>query len=153
VDRRTLTGAALFAAGLLALGGRAAAADEANAEHPHAAHFLACAKECSDCQRECDSCANHCAHMVADGKKDHLKTLGTCADCATLCTTAARITARQGPFAVAACEACTKACAGCGAGCEKFPDDAHMKRRAEECRRCEKACRDMIEHAGRDGEK
>ena len=40
-----------------------------------------------------------------------------------------------------------KACAKCAAACEKFPDDAHMKKCAAECRKCEKACKDMLAHA------
>jgi hypothetical protein len=126
-------------------------ADEKRApddKHPHAAAFLDCAKACSDCQRECDSCALHCADLVAAGKKDHLRTLGTCADCANFCATAAQIVARQGPLSATICEACAKACDVCGSACEKFADDEHMKRCAQECRRCEKACREMLKHTG-----
>ncbi len=144
--------AGLAAAALLVLGARAPAADTAAADDPHAMHakhFMECAKACADCQRECDSCASHCAHLVAEGKKEHMKTLGTCADCASICSTAARITARGGPFSGTICEACAKACAACGAACDQVGgDDEHMKRCAEECRRCEKACRGMLQMVG-----
>ena len=114
----------------------------------HAEHFDKCAKACADCMRECESCAHHCGHLVASGKKEHLKTLGTCADCAEFCASAAKIVSRHGPMAVPACEACAKACDVCAAACEKTSDDAHMKRCAQACRDCAKACRDMAKHAG-----
>jgi hypothetical protein len=113
-------------------------------EHHEA--FEKCAKACTDCQRECDHCAAHCAKMLAEGKKDHLKTLRTCQDCATHCAAAAGIVARMGPFSDLICTACAEACARCGKACERFPDDKHMKRCAEECFRCEKACREMLKH-------
>lgn len=105
-----------------------------------------CAKSCSDCQRMCDSCATHCAHMLHEGKKEHLKTLTTCQDCATVCSAAARIVARGGPFSNTICTACVDACSRCGKACEQFPDDKHMKACAEECRKCETACKHMVKH-------
>jgi hypothetical protein len=138
-----LTG--LAAALLLALG---AGADEKPAADHHAGAFADCAKACTDCQRECDSCARHCALLVADGKKDHMTTLGTCSDCAEVCSTAAHITSRQGPMSVTICEACAKTCDTCGEACAKFKDDEHMKQCSESCKACAKACREMIKHAG-----
>ena len=117
----------------------------------HAEHdemLQACAKACSDCQRQCDTCASHCAHMLAEGKKEHLTTLMTCRDCATICAAAAQIVAGGGPFSSIICESCATACSECAKACEKFPDDKHMKACAEECRKCEKACRGMLKHAG-----
>ncbi len=141
---------------LLVSGARSPAADNAPANDPHAmhaGHFQECAKACADCQRECDSCASHCAHLVAEGKKEHMKTLGTCTDCASICSTAARITARGGPLAGTVCEACAKACAACGAACDQVGgDDEHMKRCAEECRRCEKVCKGMLHMVGHDSD-
>jgi hypothetical protein len=153
MDRRKLLYVVgLVVAGLL-LAARSPAADEPKSADHHAGHMMECSKACAECMRACESCAHHCAHMVADGKKDHLLTLGTCADCGSICSTAAKVTARHGPLAVPICEGCAKACAACGEACAKFPDDEHMKRCAEECRRCEKACRDMIEHVGQQSAK
>jgi hypothetical protein len=139
----------LMAAGLV-LGGLSAPAQNQKADsRPHDAHaYHECAAACNACQLQCDSCARHCAELVAEGKKEHLTTLGTCADCANFCSAAAQIVARRGPLSVTTCQACAKACAVCGAACEKFPDDEHMKRCAQECRKCEKACLAMVEHAG-----
>jgi hypothetical protein len=107
------------------------------------------AKACTECLRECESCAHHCALLVAEGKKDHLKTLDSCSDCADVCVAAAQIVSRHGPMAVLVCEACAKACDTCGTECEKFPADEHMKRCAKACRDCAKACREMIQMVGK----
>jgi hypothetical protein len=112
-----------------------------------------CAKACADCSRECESCARHCAMMLAEGKKAHLKTLATCADCGDFCALAARIVSRQGPTYVTTCEACVKVCDLCAGACEEFKDDEHMKRCAKACRDCASACREMLKHAGHVGEK
>lgn len=114
----------------------------------HRAHFEKCALECNNCQRACDDCALHCASMLAEGKKEHRKTLETCLDCADHCAAAARIVSRQGPFSALICKACAEACARCGKECERFPDDARMKQCAQECRKCEQACNEMLRHAG-----
>jgi hypothetical protein len=140
----------LVAAGLFALGGASPAAgdkDKDGGAH-HGGHFLECAKACDACQLECDSCSRHCAEQVADGKKEHMRTLGTCADCGAICSAAARITARGGPMSATICDACARSCDMCAEACDKVgPDDAHMKRCAEECRKCARACREMIKHA------
>ncbi len=112
----------------------------------HDAVLQACAKACSDCQRACDTCTTHCTHMLHEGKHEHLTTLMSCQDCATVCTAAAQIIARGGPQSVLICECCAKACDQCGTACEKFPDDKHMQACAEECRKCEKACKAMPKH-------
>lgn len=117
----------------------------------HAEHdemLQACAKACSDCQRACDTCATHCAHLMADGKKEHLTSLMTCRDCATICAAAAQIVAGGGPFSGIVCDSCTTACAECAKMCATFPDDKHMQVCADECRKCEKACRTMLKHLG-----
>jgi hypothetical protein len=152
---RNRTGAllAVIAVGLLSLGlpGHAddkAPADTKAAEHKHSSHFMDCAKACHACARECEACSVHCAKLVAEGKKDHLKTLKTCQDCATFCTAAASMTARAGPFSDLICKSCEEACKRCGEACEKFKDDEMMKKCAEECRRCEKACRTMLKEMG-----
>jgi hypothetical protein len=143
------TGIALLAGqvSVQAQGQKGKTAAGAQEDH-HAAVFEHCAKACSDCQRSCDSCARHCAHLVAEGKKEHLKTLGTCVDCANVCATAAQIVARQGQFSDLICKACAQACERCGKACAQYPDDRHMKACAEECRRCEQACRTMLQHLG-----
>lgn len=152
IGRRAFGMTGLSAMALAALEGNVfAQAPQAAVGAPHHmehdAMLQACAKACSDCQRACDMCATHCAHQLADGKKEHLTTFGTCRDCADFCATAAQITARGGPFAALICRSCAEACARCAVECEKFPADEHMTMCAQECRKCEKACNDMVQHA------
>lgn len=117
-------------------------------EDHHGLHFDRCAKACADCQIECHSCQNHCADLVAEGKKDHVKTMKLCADCGDLCAVAASIVARHGTLSTTVCEACAKACDECGKACSQFADDEHMKKCAQECKKCAAECREMIKHAG-----
>jgi hypothetical protein len=135
-----------FAASLAALTFAASAvwADQ----HQHDDHYMQCAKACDDCGRVCDACSAHCAKMAADGKKEHLKTMATCADCAAACKAASCIVARKGPFSDLICTACAEACKRCGDACEQMKDDPMMKQCADECRKCEKACREMLKHVG-----
>jgi hypothetical protein len=122
-------------------------------EGHHAEAYEQCAKACSDCQRACDSCAHHCAHLLAEGKKEHLKTLRSCEDCASVCVAAAQIVARHGLFADLICKSCAEACVRCGKACAQHPEDQHMKACADECRRCEQACRSMLQHLAAAGQK
>lgn len=141
--REVLAALGATAAGLTALSGAEAQADD---PHKHHEHFVQCAKACADCQQQCDMCFHHCAGLVASGKKDHAKTMHTCVDCAECCKLAATLTARHSSFAAAACDCCAKCCDECAAACEKFPDDKHMAACAKSCRACAKACREMIKH-------
>ena len=153
IGRREFAVTGLSAVAMAAMQGSLLAqpkSKDAGAAH-HAEHdemLQACAKSCSDCQRACDTCATHCAHQLADGKKEHLSTLMSCRDCAIVCAAAAQIVSGGGPLSAVICEACATACAECAKACDKFPDDKHMKECAEECRKCEKACRLMLKHAG-----
>jgi hypothetical protein len=134
-----------IAAALLMMTGPAVpAADEKH--DAHAAHFDACAKACYDCSRACEMCAHHCAHLVAEGKKEHMTTLGTCTDCSGFCILAGKIVSHRGPMSSQVCEACAKACDTCAGECEKFANDQHMKDCAKACRDCAKACREMLKH-------
>jgi hypothetical protein len=152
MERRILFGVLGTALLFFVAGYGPTAEDNEPADH-HGGHFAQCARACTECLRECESCAHHCAHEVAMGNKDHLHTLGTCADCADMCGTAAKVAARQGPMASIVCDSCAKACDTCGAACEKFPDDEHMAKCAKTCRDCAKACKEMIEHLGHNNSK
>lgn len=121
------------------------AADEPQHHQHGAAEMEKCLKECARCARECESCFNHCTHLVAEGKKEHVRTLKTCNDCGDMCALAGKLVARNGVFMNAMCEACAKACDGCGAECDKFPHDDHMKKCAQACKDCAKACREMVQ--------
>jgi hypothetical protein len=135
----------VFAAvgGLIALNGIQARAQQPDSHHEH---FAKRAKACADCQVSCDSCFRHCATLVANGKKEHVKTMHACVDCADYCALAAKLSARQSSFSATACDGCAKTCDECAKECEKFKDDKHTVDCAKSCRDCAKACRTMIGH-------
>lgn len=87
----------------------------------HNEMMQACAKACSDCQRACDTCSTHCTHMLHEGKKEHLKALTNCQDCATVCVAAAQIVARGGPHSVLISESCAKSCEQCTRHARRSP--------------------------------
>jgi len=154
MNRRQFAAAGLSGVTLTTLAGTVFGRDDEKPHdhggHDHASHAMhICAKACSACQRECDSCATHCAHKAHDGKHDHLKSLATCQDCADVCSTAARIVSRGGPFGSLICQACADACSKCAAQCEKFPDDEHMAKCAKECLACREACLEMTRDIAR----
>lgn len=149
LGRREFGVASLSALAVTALDRSVFAQPRADGDHAqHDEMMQACAEACSNCQRSCEMCSTHCAGLVGEGNRDHAITLATCRDCADFCGAAAQIVARSGPFAGLICEACAAACARCGEQCEKFPNDKHMQMCAKECRKCEKACQDMIKHVG-----
>jgi hypothetical protein len=136
------TAAAL--AGLVTVKLWAADQSQTGPHHHVTAEMDKCMKECARCARECESCFKHCVSLVAEGKKEHLRTLRTCNDCGDMCAMAGKLVARDGAFMNAMCEACANACDGCGAECAKYPHDEHMSRCAQACKDCAKACRDMV---------
>ena len=151
LTRRTALGALLctllVGTATIAAGMQTRTAGKAEDKMPmHGEHFAACAKACGDCQLHCDACFRHCATQLAAGKKDHEKTMISCVDCAECCKLAATLSARESPYAAAACECCAKCNDDCAAACEKFPDDKHMATCAKSCRDCAKACREMTMH-------
>jgi hypothetical protein len=115
-----------------------------NKVDPEMPYFLVCAKACDDCSRMCETCSSHCSRLLTEGKKEHEVTFRLCQDCAAVCQAAARITAKDGPMSQLICAACADACKRCGDECAKHAADPMMKLCAEECRKCEKVCRDMI---------
>ncbi|MBI3410871.1 MAG: four-helix bundle copper-binding protein [Planctomycetes bacterium] len=112
----------------------------------HHENFAKCAKTCADCQLQCDACFHHCAKLLADGKKEHAKSMQLCVDCAELCSTAAKLVARHSPLSALACEACANGADLCAASCEKFDSDMHMAACAKACRQCARECREMVKH-------
>jgi hypothetical protein len=138
---------ALSVAMALSLSGSfTARADDPPAGESHGGRFSTCAKVCADCMNSCASCYRHCAHLVASEKTDHEKSMILCNDCSELCGASAKLTSRQSPLSILACETCAKACDQCADSCGKFPDDKHMADCTAACKECAKACRDMISH-------
>src|SRR5262249_16426057 len=75
-------------------------------EGHHHGPYADCARACASCAFQCETCFTHCAKLVAEGKKEHLRTLRLCNDCGDICALAGKVVSRQGPLQVTICESC-----------------------------------------------
>jgi hypothetical protein len=111
------------------------------------ATLAACIDECAACAATCTICADAC---LAEPDIEALaRCIRLCLDCADACVDAGRILSRQtDPDADTqrtALEACLTACRACAAECERHAHHhEHCRLSAEECRRCERACDDLL---------
>ena len=146
MDRRKLLGVlGTTAAGLVAVTGRATAADGTGHQHDEA--HEACIKACQECARSCNETFHHCYEQVAQGKKEHAKALRLVVNCAKFCNLSSDLVASGSPLMVYSCEACAAACKACGAECDKHAG-SEMKDCAKACYACEKTCRAMVRAMG-----
>jgi hypothetical protein len=146
MDRRELLGVVgTTTAGLLAVSGRAVAANR-QAPH-HSEGHEDCLKACLGCARSCNETFDHCCEQVALGKKEHAKALRLVADCARFCDLSEDMIASSSPLMVYSCAACAEACKACAAECDKF-EGTEMKDCAKACYACEKTCRAMVRAMG-----
>jgi len=107
-----------------------------------------CIDECGDCAATCTICAD--ASMAEDDVVTMVTCVRRCLDCADACDSARRILSRQTEPAPApqraALEACLAACRASAEECERHAHHhEHCRLCAEECRRCERACDDLLE--------
>jgi hypothetical protein len=144
MDRRELLG--MVGAGAIGLTAMSARADERSSDEScceldkvHAD----CYKACADCAKACDMTFHHCFKEVAEGKKEHAKSLHLASDCAAFCSLSASMIAKHSPLMAASCNACADACKATAAEVGKF-DSAEMKAAARSLRDCEKSCRAMV---------
>ena len=106
-----------------------------------------CIDECSDCAAHCTICAD--ASLAEDEVRALQRCLRFCLDCADACVATARILARQidGDPAIwrRQLEASLIACGECAEECERHAHHhEHCRLCADECRRCERACQDLL---------
>jgi hypothetical protein len=146
MDRRELLGVlGTTAAGLVAVTGRAARADQKVLQQSGAHND--CIKACQECSRSCNETFHHCYDQVAQGKKEHAKALRLVADCAKFCNLSADMVASDSPLMVYSCAACAEACKACATECDKH-EASEMKGCAKACFACEKTCRAMVSAMG-----
>jgi hypothetical protein len=113
--------------------------------------LAACIDECAACAVTCTICADAC---LAEPDIEALaRCIRLCLDCADACVDAGRILSRQtDPDAdtqLTALKACLAACRACAAECERHAHHhEHCRLSAEECRRCERACDDLLAALG-----
>jgi hypothetical protein len=145
--RRQVLETALCAAVLLLTGQGYRLTASPQDEH-EAGHFKKCAKLCADCVLACETNYQHCTALVIKGQKEHAKAMQLSLDCAEVCTTSARLSARMSPLALISAEASAKACDLCATECEKFKTHQVMFDCAQACRQCAAECRKMVKHLG-----
>jgi hypothetical protein len=109
--------------------------------------LLRCIDECFDCAATCTSCADAC--LGEPDVTELVRCVRLCLDCADACDTTGRIVTRQTEpdlgVVRAGVEACATACRVCGDECERHAaHHEHCRISAEVCRRCERACNDLI---------
>jgi len=121
-----------------------AAAQAPVPKEKHAAVNEKLAKTIIDCMIECQKCAAHCGHLVANGQKEHFRTMQLCSECAAVCGLTQKFVYCESPVLNHQAEACAKVCDVCAEACEKGgATDAMMKKCAQACRDCATACRDL----------
>ena len=102
---------------------------------------------CFACAEACNACADAClseenvAHQVACIRANQ--------DCADICQTTGRITARltktNKDVVGALLRACIQACRACAAECQQHAEHmAHCSICAQACLRCASACEDLL---------
>jgi hypothetical protein len=144
MDRREMLGLlGAGAAGLTALS--AAQADDKADDHCCELDKTHedCLKSCSDCAKSCDMTFHHCFMMVAEGKKEHAKSLHLVSDCAGFCALSACMIAKHSPLMAYSCSACADACKKTAEEVGKF-DSEEMQHAVKALRHCEKTCREMV---------
>jgi hypothetical protein len=106
-----------------------------------------CIDECGVCEATCTVCAD--ASLAEDDVRILVRCIRLCLDCADACDDTLRILSRQTdpdpPTHRTALEACLAACRACAAECERHAQHhEHCRLSAEECRRCERACEELL---------
>lgn len=113
--------------------------------------LVRCIEECFSCAQACTACADACL------SEEHVENLKKCIrtnhDCADICETTGRVLSRHTEYDAnisrAQLESCAQVCAACRDECERHAQmHDHCKICAESCRRCERACRELIDSLG-----
>jgi hypothetical protein len=133
------------AAGIVAVGGGAAAADQAShaghASHEHDGHI----KILGHCIKVCNEAAHHCLQELSKGGShamEHVKSHEAAMDCQAFCVLTATLMARCSEMGKYAHRACADACRDCASACEGQRAEI-MQECVKACRECEAMCRKM----------
>lgn len=104
-------------------------------------------EETFQCAQACTACADAC--LSESQVQDLRYCIRANSDCADVCAATARMLSRQTApdFATmtAQIRACEAACASCGTECRRHSEHhEHCRVCADQCQRCEEACRSML---------
>jgi Domain of Unknown Function (DUF326) len=101
----------------------------------------------TDCAQAC--IADTDADLGEQNVTEMIRCIRLCLDCADLCTAAAGITSRPAGYDADVTkpllQACVAICKSCGDECERQAHMPHCGVCAEACRRCEQACRELLD--------
>ena len=101
----------------------------------------------SDCAQACT--ADTDADLGEQNLAEMVKCIRLCLDCADICTATAGVLSRPAEFDLSATRlllgACAAICQSCGDECERHAHMPHCRICAEACRRCDRACRDLLD--------
>jgi hypothetical protein len=117
--------------------------------HPQATADEALARyieACFECVVACTSCAD--ADLAEAEVKELVLCIRLCLDCADVCDATGRVLTRQSSepqLTRTLLETCLQACGLCAEECERHAHHhEHCRVCAESCRRCERACVDLL---------
>lgn len=115
------------------------------------AKLVECIDACFECDQACTACADAC---LSEEDVYHLtKCIRTCLDCSDVCATTGRVLSRHTDYDAnltrTVLETCAIACKTSADECDKHAaKHEHCRVCAEVCRRCERACGDLVEALG-----
>ena len=101
----------------------------------------------NDCAEAC--IADVDADLSEPTVSEMVKCIRLCLNCADVCAAAAGVTSRQPEYdadvAKPLLQSCVAICKSCGDECERHAQmHAHCRVCADACRRCERACRELL---------
>jgi len=120
--------------------------------YPHAVNvdastLAAAIHAMTDCAQACISDTD--ADLGEQNVTEMIRCIRLCLDCADVCTAAAGVTSRPAGYDADVTkpllQACVAICKSCGDECERHAHMPHCQVCAEACRRCEQACRDLLD--------
>jgi hypothetical protein len=112
--------------------------------------LAACIDACVDCAQACTACADAC--LSEDMVAELTKCIRTNLDCADICDATGRVLSRHTGYDAnltrAVLQTCAHACQSCGNECAEHTHMRHCQVCADTCRRCEQACRQLLDTLG-----
>ena len=101
----------------------------------------------SDCAQACTADVD--ADLSEQNVAEMVTCIRLCLDCTDICTAASAVLSRPAERDRDATRlllgACVAICQSCGDECERHAHMPHCRVCAEACRRCERACRDLLD--------
>jgi len=101
----------------------------------------------TDCTQAC--IADTDADLGEQNVTEMVTCIRLCLDCADICTATVAILSRPAEHDLNATRllvgACAAICQSCGDECERHAHMLHCRVCAEACRRCDRACRDLLD--------